>query len=93
MKNKNTKKEEKILERYYDSDIYGLDYAYERASVYKYRAERAILDEMNEKGGFGYRILGYNSCTFSCGYIYEENGQKHFVYHTKDNRLDFIIFE
>lgn len=93
MKTQNTKKEKAILQRYYNSNIYNLDYAYQNASVYKYRAERSILEEMREKNGLGYRILGYNTSTFSCGYTYEENGQKHFVYHTANNKLDFVIFD
>ena len=54
---------------------------YKSCSVSKTRAEYFILNEMHENGGYGYCILGGNTCTFSCAYRCGE----WLVYHTRDN--------
>lgn len=67
---------------------------YLKPSIYKVNAENHILDEMRELNGFGYHIISYNSCFFTCGYYYrDENNNKHFVYHTHTRREDTIIEE
>ena len=63
----------------YVSDVY------DRPSVNKLRAERDILDYMIDNGGYGYRVMSYNSRIFTVGYIiYNEKG-KCFVYDTAYN--------
>ena len=42
--------------------------------------------------GFDFRIIGYNSQTFSCGFYYIDNtNDYHFVYVTRDNIYDTNI--
>lgn len=46
---------------------------------------------MSKDGGWGYKILGANSCTFSCAYLRQnaEHGQVEIVYHTAQNKKVF----
>lgn len=65
---------------------------YAKPSIYKVNAERDIIEEMNSLNGYGYHIISYSIFMFTCGYYYnDENGKKHFVYHTKTRREDIII--
>lgn len=84
-------------------NLYGyrrLGDCYKVCSVYKQRAERDILSEMDRVGDIfpnsyacDYAIIGYNSFSFSCGYmIYtpdehdESIAHATFVYHTASRR-------
>ena len=65
---------------------------YERPSIYKVKAENEILKEMEDLNGYGYHIISYNTCMFTCGYYYKDDlGRVHFVYHTKTRREDTIL--
>lgn len=65
---------------------------YERPSIYKVQAENAILDEMYSLNGYGYHIISYNTCMFTCGYYYlDDENKEHFVYHTKTKRIDSLV--
>ena len=90
-----TQKQQTMLNNYNNSNMHGLRDLYTSYSTYKARAEQNILDEMHKRTGYGYKITGGNSCTFSCAYCYDtrENGDinTHLVYHTHANKYDFII--
>lgn len=87
-----TKKEQEILNRYYNSRNYSLGDIYKSYSFEKGRAEAIIKNEMQKKDGWGYKILGANSNTFSCAYCYSnEFGEIVLVYHTAYNKKEFII--
>lgn len=53
---------------------------YKSCSDLKRRAERYILYEMSDNGGYGYCILGANCMFFSCAYRCGD----WLVYHTRD---------
>ena len=86
-----TKRQQEIIERYNNSNNYSLDDVYNNYSVYKARAELDILNEMASVNGWGYKILGANSCSFSCAYLRQnaEHGQIEIVYHTAQNKKVF----
>lgn len=86
-----TKKQQAIIDNYNRATAYSLDDVYANYSVFKARAERQILNEMESVGGWGYKILGANSCTFSCAYLKqnEANWQIEIVYHTAQNKRVF----
>lgn len=72
--------------RNYNRNIDNIRYSavtifYKSCSDLKRRAERNILYEMSDNGGYGYCILGGNSMTFSCAYRCGE----WLVYHTYAN--------
>ena len=86
-----TKRQQQIIDNYNKSNNYSLDYVYNSYSVYKARAERQILNEMKNCNGWGYKILGANSCQFSCAYLRQnaDDGQIEIVYHTAQNKKVF----
>lgn len=86
-----TKKQQQIINTYHKSTNYSLDDVYTNYSVFKARAERQILNEMQSVDGWGYKILGANTCSFSCAYLRQnaENGQIEIVYHTAQNKKVF----
>ena len=86
-----TKAQNQIINRYNKSTACSLADAYTSYSVFKARAEKQIINEMESVGGWGYKILGANSCTFSCAYLKqnEANGQVEIVYHTAQNKKVF----
>ncbi len=69
--------ERRLINGGYDS----LFKVYKSCSDLKRRAERYILYEMSDNGGYEYCILGANTCTFSCAYRCGE----WLIYHTRDN--------
>lgn len=88
-----TKKEQQIIKNYYNATAFRLWQVYTNYSVYKARAEHYILEEMLEKNGFDYRIIGYNCNAFSCGYCYKDDeGNKWLRYHTAQNAYDIPIY-
>ena len=86
-----TKRQHQIISNYERSTDYSLQDVYANYSVYKARAEKDIISEMVNNGGWGYKILGANSCQFSCAYLMtdKESGQVQIVYHTASNKQIF----
>ena len=86
-----TQKQQQTIDRYKKSTNYTLSDVYNTCSCYKWRAEKSILNEMASVGGWGYKILGANSCAFSCAYLRQnaEHGQVEIVYHTAQNKKVF----
>ena len=86
-----TKRQQQILNSYEKSTAYSLQDVYANYSVYKARAEKEIKQEMIDNGGWGYKILGANSCQFSCAYLMtdKKSGVVQIVYHTASNRKVF----
>ena len=85
-----TKKQAEIINRYNRSTSYGLRDVYERYSTAKAVAEEDILREMRNRNGYGYKILGAHSCTFSCAYLYDVDNTTFIVYHTAQNCAEFV---
>lgn len=86
-----TKRQQQIINTYNNSNMYSLSDAYNAYSFYKTRAEQSILNEMQNNGGWGYKVLSANSFQFSCGYLKtdENDGNIKIVYHTANNKLTF----
>ena len=85
------KKQQEILTSYNKSRNYSLNDVYKSYSVYKGRAQAVILAEMENCNGWGFKILGANSCAFSCAYLKqdENDGTIKIVYHTAQNKKVF----
>lgn len=61
---------------------------YGRPSSTKQQAEKDILAEMYNAGGWGYTVLGHNGFYFSCGYYVKDGaGVLYFVKHTAGGRF------
>ena len=75
-----------IIENYNNSTLFTVLSCYRKPSYYKLEAEYKIVKEMHSNGGHDYRIIGFNSSFFSCGYLREHNNRTVLVYHTHTNR-------
>lgn len=73
-------------ERYkYAVNKYGYRYLYDcykNPSCAKMRAERAIANEIYSKDGYGYSVISYNTNMFTCGYLFNRDGELWFAVHT-----------
>ena len=85
-----TKAQRQIINNYNRATAYSLDDVYANYSLFKARAEKQILAEMESVGGWGYKITGANSNTFSCAYLMTNaDGVVKIVYHTAQNKRVF----
>lgn len=86
-----TKKELEVIRNYKNSDTYSIYEAYERPSYNKERTFEVILREMDEKNGYGMRILSKNTFVYTCAYRFEENGKEYLRYHTPSNVMNIEL--
>lgn len=69
-----------------------LYHVYARPSKNKLDALQNIKSEMLENNGHSLRIFNANTYQYSCAYLYiDKCYNMHMVYHTAQNRHDFII--
>ncbi len=64
--------------------VYGL---YDKPSVKKVEAEEEIEKTMNACGGYGYRVTGGNTCTFSAVWFIKIDGEEFQIRETAYNRF------
>ena len=55
---------------------------YKNPSWAKVSAEREIAKEMYNKDGYGYSVISYNTSIFTCGYLFNRDGELWFAVHT-----------
>ena len=55
---------------------------YKNPSINKFKAELSILDECIHKDGYGYSVISYNTTMFTCGYLFNRDGELWFAVHT-----------
>lgn len=67
--NNTTKKAQAYINAYNRSDIFSLNQAYGRPSTEKTRADYNCRMMMQEEGGHGYKIIGYNCNFFTVAWI------------------------
>ena len=70
--NKTTKRGQRFINGYNRSRKTDLYDCYGRFSCEKARAQRDCREKMEREGGEDFRIIGYNSCAFSCGWMTAE---------------------
>lgn len=87
-----TQKEIGMINNYKRAYMSSISELYKNASYRKYNAEIMIINEMDRRNGYDYRVIGGNSMTFSCGYQYKDNNNMtHLVYHTAYNSYDIMV--
>lgn len=64
----NTKKGQYFIYAYNRATLSSVTEAYNRPSTEKTRAEYFCRRAMIEEGGQGYRVISYNTFSFSCGW-------------------------
>ena len=66
-------------ERYmYAVNKYGYRFVsdcYKNPSWAKMSVEEAITNEIYSKGGYGYSVISYNINMFTCGYLFNRDGE------------------
>ena len=67
--NNNTKQAERYINAYNRSSIFTLREAYANPSTAKTRADYSCRMMMQEEGGHGYKIIGYNCNFFTVAWI------------------------
>ena len=67
--NNKTKQAERYINAYNRSDIYSLGKAYGKPSTRKTRADYNCRMMMQQEGGHGYKIIGYNCNFFTVAWI------------------------
>ena len=73
--NANTIKGIGFLQSYQRSKFYHIGECYGHPSTAKIDAEFQCYNKMNKQAGFGFRIMSYNTFSFTCGWLTEsENG-------------------
>ena len=70
--NRNTKKARGLVQEYERSCNYGLNQCYASYSYAKAVAEVHCREKMLDMGGYGFKILAFNSQAFTCGWLYED---------------------
>ena len=65
----NTKKAQAFINAYNRSNIFDLYEAYANPSTAKTRADYSCRMMMQEEGGHGYKIIGYNGFRFTVAWI------------------------
>lgn len=78
------------VKSYYESYRYSVNYyghrkvndCYNNPSWRKISVERAIIGEMYSKAGYDYSVISYNTNMFTCGYLFNRDGELWFAVHT-----------
>ena len=55
---------------------------YANPSRAKESAELAIIKECCDRDGHGYSVISYNTTMFTCGYLFNRDGELWFAVHT-----------
>ena len=70
--NRNTKKAQDLIERFYNSDICTLEECYGAFSSAKRKAFYECTNKCAEMDGWRFRIISFNTMSFTCGWLYED---------------------
>ena len=66
---------------------------YKNPSCAKIRAEREIVEECINKGGYAYSVITHNTSIFTCGYLFRKDGELWFAVHTPTNYEEIKVEE
>lgn len=69
--NRNTKKAQDLIYRFYHSTFDTLEECYNSCSAAKRKAYYHCLCKCVDMSGWRFRIISFKSQTFSCGWLYE----------------------
>ena len=70
--NRNTKKAQDIIARFCSSNFYNLEYCYKSCSNAKRNAYEWCKIKCAEMNGWRFRIISFNTMSFTCGWLYED---------------------
>ncbi len=76
-----------IVRRYHRTPNDGLYDVYTKPSHNKINAYERIYHEMMQAGGYGLKILSYNTFMFTCAYMVQgKDGALYLIYHTPSKK-------
>ena len=70
--NRNTKKAQDLIERFYNSEFDTLEECYNSCSTSKRNAYYECLHKCYDMDGWRFRIISFNTMSFTCGWLYED---------------------
>lgn len=70
--NRNTKKAQDIIERFNNSEIVNFSGCYKTCSAAKCIAFYRCANKCAEMNGWRFRIISFNTMSFTCGWLYED---------------------
>lgn len=70
--NRNTKKAQGLIESFYNSEIDTLEQCYSSYSTAKRKAYYDCLRKYVDMGGWLFRIISFNTMSFTCGWLYAD---------------------
>lgn len=70
--NRNTKKAQGFIESFYNSEIDTLEQCYALCSTAKRNAYYDCLRKYVDMDGWRFRIISFNTMSFTCGWLYED---------------------
>ena len=70
--NRNTKKAQDLIERFYNSEFDTLEECYNSCSSDKRNAYYVYLLKCSVMDGWRFRIISFNTMSFTCGWLYED---------------------
>lgn len=73
LKLENTKLIREQYNRYLKSDEYDIWDAYKQPSRRKEKAWEACIEDCEKHDGHGLKIAGHNTCTFSAGFLFNDD--------------------
>lgn len=85
------KKQTRIFEQWCKSSNTNLYDCYKRPSDEKLNAEFSIIRQCRAMNGKRFRILSYNTFTFTCAFAAEKDGKTMLVWHSPYNTDAFFI--
>lgn len=89
--NRNTKKAQTLIERFNHSTFVSLDECYKAYSKNKFRAYQSCVIKFFDMRGWGFRIISFNSQTFTCGWLYEDKDTGEIMLNVETYRNTYAI--
>lgn len=79
------------IERHKNSQIYSLFNAYKNPSELKQRAYFNAYHKMISYNGNNLKIMSFNKFQFTCGFLFNCNGQRYLKVFTKSRTFDIKV--
>nr|DAF90297.1 MAG TPA: hypothetical protein [Podoviridae sp. cthau23] len=89
--NRNTKSAQGLIERFYNSEFDTLEHCYVSCSQAKRRAYYWCTNKCAEMDGWRFRIISFNSQTFTCAWLYKDKETGEIMLNVETYRNTYTI--
>ena len=90
-RDRNTKKGQGLIERFYNSEFDTLEDCYNSCSDAKRIAYYNCLYKCSDMDGWRFRIISFNTMSFTCGWLYEDKETGVIMLNVETYRNTYII--